>query len=210
MRKITDGLGSLDAASPFHAQVLSWLFPTGVTTHVLLLAGLRNATVRQRYVAVRDLLNEYGHSDFHDDLLDLLGGTAMSASRAEHHLDGLAALFDVVKDRARPAFAFASDISEVGRPIAIDGSRELIERSDHREAVFWIVATWSRCLAILYTDVPHLAKVEYDLGYRELLADLGIESYGDLRERGERVMAFLPTVRDVAEQIMAANPDVLA
>jgi hypothetical protein len=35
-RRIVDGLGRLDASGPFHDQVTAWLFPTGVTTHVLL------------------------------------------------------------------------------------------------------------------------------------------------------------------------------
>lgn len=208
MHKILGGHGALDESAPFHHQVLSWLFPTGVTTHVLLVAGLRNATVRQRYVAVRDLLVDYDRLAFHDDLLGLLGCVEMSPSRVEHHLDNLTALFDVVKDRARSPFAFASDISELARPIAIDGSRDLISRGYHREAVFWIVATWSRCLAVLHTDVPHLETKEHERGYRELLGDLGIASYHDLRKRGKRVEAFLPIVRNVADQIIASNPDV--
>ena len=35
-------------------------------------------------------------------------------------------------------------ITPAARPIAIDGSRELIEAGAHREAVFWIVATFAR------------------------------------------------------------------
>jgi hypothetical protein len=47
-RRIVDRLGRLDAAEPLHDQVTTWLFATGVTTHVLLTAGLRNPTVRLR------------------------------------------------------------------------------------------------------------------------------------------------------------------
>lgn len=57
-QRILDGLGRLDAAAPLPAQVMSWLFPAGVTTHVLLTAGLRNPTVRLRYLAARTLLSE--------------------------------------------------------------------------------------------------------------------------------------------------------
>ena len=45
-------LGGVTPARPWPGQVLAWLFACGVTCHVLLVAGLRNPTVRTRYVAV--------------------------------------------------------------------------------------------------------------------------------------------------------------
>ncbi|HEV2067550.1 MAG TPA: hypothetical protein VGR08_12010 [Thermomicrobiales bacterium] len=45
-------------------------------------------------------------------------------------------------------------------------------------------------------------------GYRDLLGDLGIASYADLRQRGEQIEACLPRVWDVAEAILAANQDI--
>jgi hypothetical protein len=62
--------------------VTAWLFATGVTTHVLLVAGLKNPTVRQRYVATRELLADYGRVDFYETLLELLGCAQMSRARA--------------------------------------------------------------------------------------------------------------------------------
>lgn len=210
MGKITGGLESWDAAAPVHQQVLSWVFPAGVTTHVLLLAGLRNATVRQRYVAVRELLAEYDRLDFYADLLDLLGCARLSPARVSDHLDALETVFDAVEGRATSRFPFAPDLTEVGRPIAIDGSRDLIARGDHREAVFWIVVTYSRCLAVLHSDLPDLDRDAFDDGYRTLLNDLGIGSAHDLQERRERLTAFLPRLRAVADQIMSANPEIHA
>src|SRR5919197_4968202 len=36
--RILEQLDALNAADPFHDQVIGWLFPTGVTTHMLLVA----------------------------------------------------------------------------------------------------------------------------------------------------------------------------
>ena len=105
-------------------------------------------------------------------------------------------------------FPFASDINPVARPIAIDGSRELIERGDHREAVFWIVVTYSRCQKVLYHDARAALRDGFTPGYRELLADLGIASSADLQRRGEQVKAFLPRLWEVAEAIIVANPEI--
>jgi hypothetical protein len=138
-------LRSWRESEPLHDQVPAWLFATGVTTHVLLVAGLRNPTVRTRYLAARELLADYDRLDSYETLLELLGCVHLSREQGERHLAALADAFDAAKAVITTPFSFASDISDVARPIAIDGSRELIARGDHREAVFWIVATSCRC-----------------------------------------------------------------
>ncbi len=203
-------LQSLNEAEPFHDQVTAWLFATGVVLHILLVAVLRNPTVRNRYVATRELLRDYGQLDIYEPLLEQLGCAQMSRARAEHHLAALAGAFDVAKTVVKTPFFFTADISDIARPIAIDGSRDLIAVGDHREAVFWMVATYSRCQKVLYHDAPKEVQERCGLGYRHLLGDLGIASFADLRRRGDEVAAFLPQVWAVAEAIIAANPDIEA
>jgi hypothetical protein len=198
----------LQETDPFHDQVPAWLFSAGVTTHILLVAGLKNPTVRRRYVAVRELLAEYDRLEFHHTLLEMLGCAEMTPARARHHLNALTLVFDAAKVVVKSPFFFASDISEVARPIAIDGSRELIARGLHREAIFWIVATYSRCLKILFHDAPPATYKQFTRAYQELLGDLGIESFADLEQRKEQVSDLVPSIWEVAEAIMAANPDI--
>ena len=155
-------------------------------THVLLVAGLKNPTVRTRYVAARDLLAEYGRLDYCATLLSLLGCDDMTQDQAEMHLDALARAFDDAAAVIRTPFPFASDISELARPIAIDGSRDLIVAGRHREAVFWLVATFSRCMAVFHHDTPaamHALVSAHAAAYRRLLADVGIASSADLHRR---------------------------
>lgn len=206
--KVLKNLQGLNQSEPFHDQVVPWLFATGVTTHVLLVAGLKNPTVRRRYVAVQELLADYGHSDLYDTLLEMLGCAQMSRERVEHHLTALAEVFDVTKRVIRTPFFFASDIGDIARPLTIDGSRELIERGYHREAIFWMVATYSRCQKVLYHDAPVEMQDKFAPGYRQLLDDLGLTSFIDLQQRGEQVKALLPRVLEIAEGIMAANPEI--
>ena len=201
-------LAALNESAPLHDQLAAWLFGAGVTTHVLLVAGLKNPTVRQRYGAVRTLLAEYGHLDFYEALLQLLGCAQLSRAQVEQQLAALTAVFDVAKTVIKTPVFFASDISDLARPIALDGSRELIERGDHREAVFWIIATYSRCQKVLYHDAPVAIQEQFTPGYRQLLGDLGITSFADLQQRTAQIKAFLPRVWAVAEAIMAANPEI--
>jgi hypothetical protein len=198
---------ALDETAPLHDQVTVSVFAAGVTTDMLLVAALENPTVRRRYAAVREVLAAYGRLDFHEPLLALLGCAKMDRQRVEHHLAGVTAVFDAAKVAIKTPYRFGSDISDAARPISIDGSRELIERDLHREAVFWIAATYSRCRHIFAADAPHL-EVRFDRGYRELLGDLGISSFPDRRRRCEEVEAFLPRLWHVAEEILAANQEI--
>lgn len=195
------------SAAPFPDQVSVWLFATGVMSHLPLVAGLENPTVRRRYLAARDLLAAYGHTALYDTLLESLGCARMDRAQADRHLVVLGDAFDAARGTVTTPFAFASDLSDLARPIAIDGSRELIARGDHREAVFWLVATYSRCMTVFHADAPGL-RDRFEPGYRRLLGDLGIVSAADLLRRADWVEASLPRIREVAEAIMAANPGI--
>src|SRR5439155_16138520 len=134
---------------------------------VRLVAGLKSPTVRKRYLAVRELLAEYRYSDFYESLLETLGCVRMDRERVEHHLAALTQAFDAAKSVVKTPFFFASDISNIARPIAIDGSRDLIECGCHREAIFWMVATYSRCQKVLCHDAPAEMQDRFSPGYRQ-------------------------------------------
>lgn len=206
-RRVETRLAAIDPAAPLHEQVTGWLFPTGVTCHVLLAAALRNPTVRLRYPAAREVLSDYGQLALYPGLLDLLGCRDLTAQRVQHQLDALTATFDATAEVARTPYFFRSDISADARPIAIDGSQALIDRGEHREAVFWIVATFARCHSLLAADAPDLHGALAP-AFRTVLADLGIGSAADIRPRAEATLRFLPRVWQAAEHIMAANPDI--
>lgn len=206
--RVERGLKSIDPAAPWHQQVTSWLFPTGVTTHVLLVAALRNPTVRLRYLAVRDMLTAYGATAVHEDLLRLLGCGDLTAERAGTHLAGLARTFDAAAAVRSTPFFFGGDIAEAARPIAIDGSAALIAAGAHREAIFWIVATFARCHAILAADAPAGVAEELAPAFDAVLADLGITSTADLLDRARRVLDYLPKLHETTAAILAANPDI--
>ncbi len=201
-------LSRLSELDPFHDQVSFWLFANGVLTHILLAAGLKNPTVRRRYAAARELLEEYGRLDFYETLLEVLGCAQMSREQVERHLDAAAEAFDAAKAVVKPSYQFAADLTDIARPIAIDGSRELIEEGYHREAVFWIVATYSRCQWVLAHDAPLEMQERFSAGYRNLLRDLGVDSFAAVQQRSEQVEEFLPNVMEVAEVIMAANAEI--
>lgn len=194
---------------PWHVQVIIWLFGTAAATIVLLCAGLRNPTVRTRYLAVRRLLADYGMPDRYEPLLDDLGCAHLAREQVMAHIAPLEAAFDEAAQVIRSPVFFASDISARARPISIDGSRDLIEQSDHREAVFYMVATYARCQDILSRDGTPGQYGRHLAGFNALLADLGIHDSEDIARRTAQVEARMARVWRTAESIMAANPEAV-
>jgi hypothetical protein len=207
-QKVLDHLAHLDEGAPVPDQVMAVLFGAGVTTHVLLTAGLRNPTVRKRYWAVRQLLAENSRLDIHEELLELLGACEISRPRVERHLRRMTEAFDAAKAVRKTPFFFGSDISDDARPIAINGSRVLILRGNHREAMFWIAATWSRCMKILAADALPDVCARFEPGYHTMLADLGLRSYVGRKARADRVRNYLPQLWVAAATIIASNPEI--
>ena len=66
------GFAAFDGTKSLAERAQGWVFPTGIMTHVLLVAGLRNPTVRRRYETTRDLLAEHNRLDLHERLLNVL------------------------------------------------------------------------------------------------------------------------------------------
>jgi len=206
--KVRQNLSGLDESAPFHDQAMAWLFGAGVTTHILLTAGLKNPTVRRRYLAVRELLVEYSLRALYPSLLEMIGCAEFSQTQARRRLQEMAAAFDAARTVIHSSFPFAADISTIAQPMAVDGSRELIERGDQREAVFWIAVTYSRCQKVLFHDGPAGLFARHNHGYRSLLADMGVRSFADLLQRSQQALDMLPRVWQAAEAIIAANPDI--
>jgi hypothetical protein len=183
--------------------VMSCLFGAGITTHILLVAGLRNPTVRGRYLAVRELLAHHGFAELYESLLELLGSRRITAQRASIHAAALRELFDAACDCIPNSFGFAADIQPCARPAAIEASMEMIARGDHREAMFWIGVTWRRCMTVLTTD-------RFRDGFREVLTDLGLSSDAAIQRRRLEIERMLPRICEAAEQIIGSTARTIA
>jgi len=199
--RVRAGLAGIDSEASWYQRVMGWMFSTSISTHVVLVAALRNPTVRLRYAAARTVLLEHDRADVYDELLDQLGILNTSSSAVARRLAMLEPIFDDAVTLGRTPFFFSSDISAEARHIAFDGSRALIEDGLHREAIFWIVATYARCMAILAADAPELAKA-HDGAFRGAVAELlHVRDTVDLRMRADRTIGYLPTLRSLVSAI---------
>lgn len=208
--RVEGGLTALSETGSLAEQAQSWVFPTGVMTHVLLVAGLRNPTVRRRYETVLGLLAEHDRLDLYEQLLAVLGCRDWDRPTVERHLATVTQLFDAAALASVRAetYRFASDITAVARPISIDGSWDMIRRGYHREAVFWLVVTGSRALQKLQHAGGVAVVTPFEPNYAALLKDLGIVSGDDMLARRDAALALLPEVWDAALDIMDATQEI--
>ncbi|MGK8488022.1 hypothetical protein [Nocardia asiatica] len=202
-------LARLAPSAPLHEQVTCWLFGTGVMAHVLLVAALRNPTVRLRYQAVRQVLGDYGMPERYEGLLAHLCPPEFGAEQAEQMLTDLAEVFDRAAEAAHSPFPFSADITAHSRPIAIDATRGLIVAGEHREAVFWMIATYARCLQVLAVDGSEGDRRACTQRLRAALSQIGISCASDLAARADAVTRALPGLFRTAEDIMSANRAIL-
>ena len=118
-----------------------------------------------------------------------------------HVIDALETTFDAAASVGTTPFPWSSDVSPAARPIAIDASRALVARGDHREAVFWIAATFARCHGILAADAP-ATHVELLPAFRALAADLGVPDGEALSARIARTRAYVDEVVELSEALI--------
>ena len=105
-----------------------------------------------------------------------------------------------------PRLPFAADLTPAARPVAIDGSRELVDGGNHREAVFWVVATAARCQAALNVLAPALAA-EREQAFRALVADLtGLRSPTDVLTRRDALLADLAAAQMAVRRALRCAP----
>ena len=190
-----------ESSAPLSNQAGIAAFAAGIMVHVILAAALRNPTVRKRYVAARSVLSDRGNIGYYQRLLDFLGCRDMSKPHVIAHLASLGETFDAAVEYFSTPYMFASDIGSAGRTIAIGGSQDLINRGLHREAVFYMVATYSRCLHVLRVDAPERVFVRHEANLRKFLSDLGLGSKDQRLQRVEEIRSELPTLTVAAEGI---------
>lgn len=179
-----------------HDKVTTLFFGAGLCPHMILVADLANPTIRRRYVASGLVLKRRSNPDLHERLLATLGSRTWSRRKAENHLAYLAEAFDMACSVLRSPYRFASDMSLAARPIAVDGSLEMIQSGFHREAAFWLIAIMSRSRAVVTMDGSSDQMAWMDKAYWRLLHALGIENEEALNERADQALADITVCWD--------------
>ncbi len=201
-------LGFLNPSGPFPDQVSAWLYATSQLSHLILVADLQNTTVRRCLIASREVLAKYHHLSLHETILDILGSAGLYPEEVASLLASCTEVFDVSMGLYKTPFMGSSMITDFARPLAIEGSKELIQEGYHREAVFWIAVTHTRCQQVIENDGSAETRAMLTPRYYDLLGKLGVKSTSDLRDRIDRIRELLPRLGQVSSDIIASNSEI--
>lgn len=167
---------------------MNWLFPATLATHIPLVASCGPLTVRKRFLAARAVL--VYPPNVYEEFLQIFGFDAVTSEQAQRWLDATARLFDATADLASTSTRFwAGDIAAGSRSIAIDASQALIDQGDHREALFWIVATSTRCLVV--RNDAGVSSMDFEWDYWQMLRDLGIATAESRHSRSKAILRWI-------------------
>lgn len=202
LHRMDGRLAAVERAGSWPERLLLWLFAASLPTQVLLVAGLRNPTVRLRYRAVRTLLDDRGLADHYPELLDQLGAGALDPRTVRAQLAPLAAVLDAA-ELAAGTSATAADVGPVARAVAVTGSERMIVSGDHREAVFWLAVSLLRGQVVLETSAPGVAE-QHRREVLDAVATLtGLRTADDLVRRTAVLGRARAALVDTAEELVS-------
>ncbi len=187
-------------------------FPLVVLTlaQFLLVAHLQNPTVRKALIITQAILEEYGESPLHEEVLQVLGSATMTSEQVALHLDELRAAYPYATSVFQTRFSIDQNMSEAVRPTAIAAAQALIDAGYHREALFGILVHRALCQIAIDYDAPPAEQARYDWQYEQLLQALGLATPDDHVARADLAQRTFDRIRVVAAAIMDKNPAITA
>lgn len=172
----------------------------------VLVASLRHPTGRRSLVLAREVLREAGREDVADELLRLLGSFTLTRTEVETLATEAERTYDVAVDVRATPVVMDWNVSRDARELERSAVRELIEAGHHREALFQLLLVRTAVQGIIENDGSEDARVSSRIGYRGLLAALGIDGDEPFHTRGQELRAFMPALRACCEELLTHAP----
>ena len=200
--------GLSQAKTPVEATIqLYWA--ANFLAGLIAVASLRTPTHRKGLILLKELLQQQGRPDLHEDLLDFLGYRQLGVERVNFYLQECGAAFDrAIEVKKTPSF-FDMKLRPFIRPYAIEGAQEMIEAGYHREAMFWIEVFLAIAFAVIQNDAPEADKLRFQNSYQRLLRDLGRSTPDDWEARYLQADALKDDFFELADIIVQRHPDVI-
>lgn len=160
------------ATNPVEAIGASWHMWEALT-EVLAVARLRAGTYRRTFTLLKELLQQEGRVHLHEEALAILGARQMSRAQVEAYLHESALLFDRALEVKSSPGPYTYKLHAYVRPYLVEGAQEMVDEGDHREALYWILATHVVGADTLGRDAPEDERPDYAARTGRLIAELG-------------------------------------
>lgn len=195
--------GMTQAAAPEDVLMRCCFGPSAIALPVLAAAG-KNCTVRKRLPKARKVLQAYGFDSFAAELEAALGCRGMRTEALLPHMDALERVFEIAMQTEGPSadYAFRSDIRPDAKAVAVGGTRELILGENPADGVFWLSATFARCMTILHMD--DIKAYEACLpDMHALMETLGVADAEAVAARQQLALSTLEKAKEISKMIAA-------
>ena len=196
MRKAATPTERLDAARVF----------LGALSGLLAVAQLKRPTTRRTLALLRELLEAQGRADLNEAALTIMGSAHMSRADAQAMLEQFISAFDRAVEVYRTPIPFGFALRAHLRPYHVEGTQEMIDEGDHREAVYWIACLDTAYLA-LRNDAPDAEKSAFEAQFQALLTALGYTSAEIWAERVQIAERLAPEIYRIADALAAQYPE---
>jgi len=172
-------------------------------------ADLRVPTHRRCLILMRELLEPRGESALCEEALDILGCRHMNRAQIESYLQEGAEIFDRAVEVKRSPSPTGHKLHAFGRPYFVQAAKEMIDEGYHREAMWWICGCYNLSNAAIQNDAPEEEKPQFQASLDCLLDDMGLSTPEDWAVRAEQARALAEEVFQVADEIVAQNPEIV-
>jgi hypothetical protein len=200
-------LAAMHQAAEAEARLNATRAFLGAISGLLAVAQLRRPTTRRTLALLREILEEQGRSDLHEAALILMGCARMSRADVEAMLDHTMVAFDRAVDVYQTTIPYGFAIRAHIRPYYYEGTLEMINQQNHREAVYWISCLDTAYL-ILHNDAPEAEKPLFASRFQAMYAALGYTS--SAHEWAQRVAVaehLAQQIYQIPDSLLSLHPD---
>ncbi len=197
-----DQMPQMATASSLDDRTLAFLFTVNNMQQVPLVAALKPPTVRRSGMLFTEVTKALGEERLGEARLEVLGSVGMSRADVEALFKEATGAWERAAKVWRTPIVGDFDLCPAARPIVIDGTRDLIDRGYHREAVFMILMTHWFAKVALKGDAPREYESDFRCGYERLTRALGIDSHQAFERKALLADGLLSKMLTIAEAIM--------
>lgn len=165
------------------------------------IASMRNPTFRRCLVVSRDVLTPHGYGPLHEEVLNILGSHNATPVLVQAQLLPMLEIFRRAVIVTRKPFFFQFELDASAEPIFHQGTQEMIDGGDHREAMLFILFVYSFCGQAIENDGSEADKILFQKYLQNTTGLVGGQTLSDIQDRSRRALALLPEIKKTCEEI---------
>jgi hypothetical protein len=171
-------------------------------------AELLPPTTRKCVAVFRAICEAHQAPNLIGELYRMLGTGSMTKDMIASHIADYETAFDYAS-RLPPAQGFLDfDVSEVSRPLMVDGVKDLACSKFVGDAGLWLLLGWSITInRITKSGMPEVGN-RFQIDYERYLSQIGLASQEGLLEMANEGLQHITACHDFSKSIMMLNPVV--